>query len=130
MSSKASGQHIIWIEDSIHFCTSKGVTRFLINEHRDKLLLQGKEINLSGQISELTIQKQALQNKLDAMAIISSSKDSIIEVVEEQKDISKKALRKAKRQKIWSDIKSHWRVIVGTASGIAVGAVAVKLSIL
>ena len=119
MSSKASGQHIIWI---------KGVTRFLINEHRDLSILKEKEINLNGQINELSIKNEALIIKLKSSTIISSAKDEIIEVIEEQKELSKKELRKAKRQQLWSDIKSQWRVIVAGTVGIATGVALGKLS--
>jgi hypothetical protein len=97
MSVAGFSQHIVWIEDTLHYCFTEPQTRFVVKTIRHDSIHKAQIINLQQRIQADSIKISAFEARKSVTDTISKKKDDVIEVKEERLQLSKKQLRKEKR---------------------------------
>jgi len=125
MSWKASGQHIRYIEDTLHYCITEEFTKFLVKEHRRNLLHIEQITNLKAQALSDSVQISILEQQLDISDTITSEMDSLIELGNQELELTEKELRRQNRrarwQKVWQYIKFPLITAASGAAGYGIG---------
>jgi len=91
-----------------------------VKEHRQNEVNQDQIINLTEQGRSDSITIDALELKLELADAIEEHQDSIIDLTEEQAELTEKELRRQKRRATWSKVWAVGKyVLIGIGSGAA-----------
>ncbi len=98
-------------------------TRYCITEPQALLVAEvfaDNEIH-KGTIIDLGLKVETLESKLAIADTISEVKDDIIAVVEKQKELSEKELKRQKRKEFWNKVWSKGKETIIAVSALAAG---------
>ena len=129
LSSDLYGQHTRLISDTVHYCLTENLTKFLLNSHRDNLLNGDKILEMVEINDSLEIQVYDLKSQNSFSDILISVQDSTADIDSALLDLTEREMRrrtrKARSKEIWAKIKVPFifvgGVIVGVAGGYAIG---------
>ena len=120
MSCAASAQHLMMINDTAHYCITEQHTRGMIkvfrqNEIRKRIIREMRSIRGRDSVSI-----DLLQHQVDDLIAISNQKDTIIEVIETDANLTEKELQRIQRREKWQEVWSWLRyVAIGIGAGAA-----------
>lgn len=121
MSLGAYGQHMIYIEDTLHYCTTEPVTKFLISEHLQNNINKDKVMNLEGQVAEKSNKVELLNEKLEFAESVIAAQDTVSKTKDEQIDLHEKE----KKKRLWKDVgewfADQWELVTGVTAAAGVG---------
>lgn len=100
---------------------SQELTEFLVTEHLKKGIIEADVIDLKIVNSNLTGKVESLDKQIEKLILANSLRDSIIAVTEEQRELTKKELRKEKRKAVGTWLKNNYEKILIGVGGVAVG---------
>jgi len=126
LSCAAYAQHLMMINDTAHYCLTEQHTRGMIkvyrqNEIRKRIITELRSIRGRDSISI-----DLLQHQIDDLIAISNQKDTIIDVIETDANLTEKELKRIQRREKWQQVWSWLRYVaisIGAgAAGYGIGA--------
>ena len=120
MSCAASAQHLMLINDTAHYCITTQQTRGMIQSYRENDIRKRIIREMRSIRGRDSVSIDILQHQVDDLIAISTQKDTIIDVIETDANLTEKELQRIQRREKWQQVWSWFRyVAIGIGAGAA-----------